>query len=84
MLENTAFLTHQNFYPKPRPKLKDTAISEETKEKFEELRREFDDISKNASDIGTCPLAEMSIDTIPGSLPAASKPYKKNCNMQNS
>ena len=58
MLENTAFLTHQNFYPKPRPKLKDTVISEETKEKFEELKREFDDIfSKKASNIGTCPLA---------------------------
>ena len=52
-------------------------IFEETREKFEHLKKEFDDIfSKNASDIGTCPLAEMSIDTIPGSLPAASKPCK--------
>ena len=44
--------------------LKDQNISTETKNKFQELCQEYDDIvSKNSGDIGKTLLVEMDIDT---------------------
>ena len=74
--ENSALMTNEKFYPKPQVPLKDAETSAQTKQKFEQLLRRYDDIiSKHSSDIGRTPLETMTIDVKPGSKPAASKPY---------
>ena len=43
---------HHNFYPKPKIDLKDDEISEETRQKLQTLKQNYDDIiSKHSSDI---------------------------------
>ena len=55
--------------------LKDQNISQDTKNKFQELCHEYDDIVfKNSGDIGKTLLVEMDIDT-GDSPPIAQKPY---------
>ena len=56
--------------------LADAEIAKETKEKFDRLLTEFDNIiSKHSSNMGKTPLETMTIDVKPGSVPAASRPY---------
>ena len=65
------FSTSTNFIKSPaevdphrKVDLKDQNISQETKDKFQELCQEYDDIvSKNSGDIGKTLLVEMDIDT---------------------
>ena len=74
--ENSALMTNEKFYPKPPVPLADAETSVQTKQKFEQLLRKYDDIiSKQSSDIGRTPLETMTIDVKPGSKPATSKPY---------
>ena len=76
VLENSALMTNEKFYPKPRVPLEDAETSAQTKQKFEQLLRRYDDIiSKHSSDIGRTPLETMTIDVKPSSKLAASKPY---------
>ena len=74
--ENSALMTNEKFYPKPQVPLEDAETSTQTKQKFEQLLRRYDDIiSKHSLDIGRTPLETMTIDVKPSSKPAASKPY---------
>ena len=76
VLENSALMTNEKFYPKPQVPLEDAETSAQTKQKFEQLLRRYDDIiSKHSLDIGRTPLETMTIDVKPSSKPAASKPY---------
>ena len=76
MPEDSAFMTNEKIYPKPMVKLADAKTTKETKEKFDRLLAQFDDIvSKHSSNIGKPPLETMTIDVKPGSMPAASQPY---------
>ena len=62
-------------YPNRKVKLEDADITEETREKFEELcDRHPNAFSKNNKDIGRTTLIEMEIDT-GDSLPKAQNPY---------
>ena len=45
MPENSAFMTNNKFYPKPMVQLADAGITKETKEKFDRLLTEFDNIA---------------------------------------
>ena len=74
--ENSALMTNEKFFPKPQVPLENAETSTETKQKFEQLLKRYDDIiSKHSSDIGRTPLETMTIDVKPGSKPMASKPY---------
>ena len=74
--ENSALMTNEKFYPKPQVPLENAETSTETKQKFEQLLKRYDDIiSKHSLDIRRTPLETMTIDVKPGSKPAASKPY---------
>ena len=76
------FATSTNFIkslaevdPHRKVDLEDQNISPETKDKFQELYQEYDDIvSKNSGDIGKTLLVEMDIDT-GDSPPIAQRPY---------
>ena len=76
------FSTSTNFIKSPaevdphrKVDLKDQNVSQETKDKFQELCQEYDDIvSKNSGDIGKTLLVEMDIDT-GDSPPIAQRPY---------
>ena len=62
-------------YPNRKVKLEDADITEETREKFEEMcDRHPDAFSKNNKDIGRTTLIEMEID-MGDSLPIAQNPY---------
>ena len=64
--ENSALMTNEKFYPKPQVLLKDAETSAQTKQKFEQLLRRYDDIiSKHSSDTGRTPLETMTIDIKP-------------------
>ena len=83
ILEDSAFMTNEKFYPKPMVQLADAKIKKETKEKFDQLLAQFDDVvSKHSSDIGKTPLETMTIDIKPGSIPAASLPYHTSLKIQ--
>ena len=74
--ENSALMTNGKFYQKSQVPLENIEASTETKQKFEQLLKRYDDIiSKHSSDIGRTPLETMTIDVKPGSKPVASKPY---------
>ena len=61
--ENSALMTNEKFYPKPQVPLEDAETSAQTKQKFEQLLRRYDDIiSKHSSDIGRTPLETMTTD----------------------
>ena len=61
--------------PHRRVDLKDQEVSQDTKDKFQVLCQEYDDIvSKNSGDIGKPLLVEMDIDT-GDSPPIAQRPY---------
>ena len=76
VLENSALMTNEKFYPKPQVPLENAETSTETKQMFEQLLKRYDDIiSKHSLDIGRTPLETMTIDVKPGSKPAASRPY---------
>ena len=73
MPEDSALMANEKFYPKPMVQLADADTTKETKEKFNKLLAQFDDIvSKYSSNIGKTPLEIMTIDVKPGSMPAAS------------
>ena len=62
-------------YPNRKVKLEDADITEETREKFEEMCDRHPEVfSKNNKDIGRITLIEMEIDT-GDSLPIAQNPY---------
>ena len=74
--ENSAFMFHKDFYPKPRIALSDAELSLETKQQLKTLSPEFSDImSKSSSDIGLTHVEEMVLHTEPGIIPVVSKPY---------
>ena len=75
MVESDFITSPADIYPKRRVELEDAVISEETKEYFAQLCREYNDVfSKNNQDIGKTTLIEMEIDT-GDSLPVAQSPY---------
>ena len=66
MSENSAFTFHHNFYSKPQVKLEDAIISDETKEKLQILKQNYNDIvSQHSSNIGLTHLEEMVIKMNP-------------------
>ena len=74
--ENSAFMFHKDFYPKPRITLLDAELSLETSHQLETLLQEFSDImSKSSLDIGVTHLNEMVLHTKQGSIPVVGKPY---------
>ena len=77
MPENSVFMMNDKFYPKPMVQLANAEIAKETKEKFDRLLTEFDNIVlKHSSNISKTPLETMTIDIKPGLVPAASRPYE--------
>ena len=82
MPEKSAFTFHHNFYPKPKVKLKDGIISDETKEKLQVLKQNYNHIvSQHNSNIGLIHLEEMVIETNPELPPIVSAvllPLKHN------
>ena len=76
MPENSVFMMNDKFYPKPMVQLADAEIAKETKEKFDRLLTEFDDIvSKHSSNTGKTPLETRTIDVKPELVTAAGRPY---------
>ena len=74
--EDSAFMFHKDFYPKPRITLLDAELSSETQQWMETLLEEFSDImSKSSSDIGLTHLEEMVLHMKLGSVPVVSKHY---------
>ena len=73
--ETDFLISPGNVYPNRKVKLEDADITEETREKFEEMcDRHSDAFSKNNKDIGRTTLIEMEID-MGDSLPIAQNPY---------
>ena len=73
--ETDFLISPGDVYPNRKVKLEDADITEETREKFEEMcDRHPDAFSKNNKDIGRTTLIEMEIDT-GDSLPIAQNPY---------
>ena len=73
--ETDFLISPGNVYPNRKVKLEDAEISEETREKFEEMCECHPEaFSKNNKDIGRTTLIEMEIDT-GDSLPVAQNPY---------
>ena len=76
MPEKSAFMFHQNFYPKPKIDLEDAKISKETRQKLQVLQQDYDDIvGRHSIDIRLTHLEEMTIDTNPNLHPVMSEPY---------
>ena len=74
--QNSSFMFHKDFYRKPRIILLDAELSNESKQKLNNLLKEFSDImSKNSMDISLTHLEEMVLPTKPGAAPVVSKPY---------
>ena len=74
MTEKSAFTFHHNFYPKPKIKLGDIIILDETKEKWQVLKQNYNDIvSQHNRDIGLTHLEEMVIKTNPNLPPVVTK-----------
>ena len=74
--QNSSFMFHKDFYPKPRITLLGAELSNESKQQLNDLLEEFSDImSKSSKDISLTHLEEMVLPTEPGAAPAASKPY---------
>ena len=73
---HTDFLIYPgDIYPNRKVKLEDTDITQDTRDKFEELcERHPEAFSKNNKDIGRITLIEMEIDT-GDSVPIARSPY---------
>ena len=62
--QNSSFMFHKDFYPKPRITLLDAELSNESKQQLNDLLEEFSDImSKNSKDIGLTHLEEMVLPT---------------------
>ena len=73
--ETDFLISPGDVYPNRKVKLEDADITEETREKFEEMCNCHPDaFSKNNKDIGRTTLIEMEIDTV-DSLPIAQNPY---------
>ena len=73
--ETDFLISPGDVYPNRKVKLEDADITEETREKFEEMcGRHPEAFSKNNKDIGRTTLIEMEIDT-GDSLPIAQNPY---------
>ena len=63
MPEKSAFTFDHNFYPKPKVKLEDIIISDETKEKLQVLKQNYNDkASEHSSDTGMTHSEEMVIE----------------------
>ena len=72
----SAFMFHHTFYLKPKLDLEDSKISQETQQKLQTFKQDYDIlVSKHSSDIGLTHLEEMKIETDPKLPPVASKPY---------
>ena len=57
---------HHNFYLKPKVKLEDAIISDETKNRLQALKKNYNDIvSQHSSNIGLAHLEEMVIERDP-------------------
>ena len=64
MSEKSTFTNCHNFYTKSKIDLEDAKILDETQNKLQILKQDYDDIdSKHSSDIGLTHLEEMTIDT---------------------
>ena len=76
MPEKSASTFHHNSYPKPKVVLEHTTISDETKNKLQVLKQDYNDIvSQHSGDIGLTHLGEVIFKTDPKLLPVASKLY---------
>ena len=76
MPEKSAFTFQHNFYPKPRVKLEDVVISDETKEKVQVMKQNYNDlVSHHGSNNGLTHLEEMVIETDPQLPLVVTKPY---------
>ena len=74
--QNSSFMFHKDFYPKPRIALLDVELSNDSRQQLNDLLEESSDImSKNSTDISLTYLGEMALPTEPGAAPVASKPY---------
>ena len=74
--ENSAFMFHKDFYPKPRITLLYAELSPKIQQQLDTLLQELSDImSKSSSNIGLTHLEEMVLHTEPGSIPIVHKPY---------
>ena len=70
MPEKSAFTFHHNFYQKPKVKLEDVIVSDETKEKLKVLKQNYNDIVRqHSSNIRLTHLEEMVIEINPELLP---------------
>ena len=66
MHEKWAFTFHHNFYPKPKVKLEDVIISDETKDKLQVLKKNYNNIvSHHSSNIELTYLEEMVFEMLP-------------------
>ena len=66
MPEKSAITFHHNFYQKWKIDLEDATISDETQNRLQVLKQNYNDIgSQNSCDIGLTYLEEMAIDTDP-------------------
>ena len=66
MPEKSAFTFHHNFYQKPNVKLEDVIISDETKDKLQILKQNYNNIvNQHSSDIGLTHLENIVIKTNP-------------------
>ena len=70
--QNSSFMFHKDFYPKPRITLFDAELSIESKQQLNNILEEFSDImSKTSKDIGLMHLEEMVLPTEQGAAPVA-------------
>ena len=66
MPEKSAFTFHHKFYPKPKVKLEDPIISDETKGKLQVLKKNYNDIViQHISNKELTHLGEMIVKTDP-------------------
>ena len=76
MAVQLAFISHHNFYPKPKIDLDDAEKTPKIKQKLTDLQQKIDDIiSKHSSNIRLTHLEEMKINTDPNLPPVASNPF---------
>ena len=76
MPEKSAFMFHDNFYPKLQIDLEDIDITQETRQILSDLQQRYDNIiSKHSGNIGLTHLEEMKIYTDANVPAVASKPY---------
>ena len=76
MPEKSIFTFHHNFHPKLKINFEEVTISDETQNRSQSLKQDYNDIvSQHSNDIGVTHLEEMTIETDQRLPPVASKLY---------